>query len=380
MRAKNSYIFIPKAKRKRNDNTIEINNTFPSFCKDYLQIDFMGDLEYSAEEMSKNFSMGYYNVGVFEIKIKSIRYRIDFKISSCNSIYYLDLSFKGRKDVCVKVFEYLNNLFTSNDRINEKYIPIITFDVVSEIYCNNIYPKLNNFERKLRKLMFNVFTSRFKELYFTVSASNQIQTEVKKRIKKVKEEVRIQNYYYYIDMSMIRSILFDKTWTDEEEKKKEKILKKDFSELNENEIKENIKELSPKSNWDRFFTNKGFPDDVEELLKNINCLRNIVAHNRLMTKNQYENLLTLLNNGNKNVEKAIGITETVDFRSINYKSYEETVMKITAFARTIIDNIVLNINLSETISGIQKTIKQYGEIQKVATEIINKSFIDDNKK
>lgn len=380
MKAKNSYIFIPKEERKKTDNTIVINKTFPSFCKDYLKIDFDNNLDYSTKEINKRLSMGYYNVGVFDIKIKNIKYRIDFKISSCNSIYYLDLSFNGRKDICIKVFEYLNDLFTNNDKINEKYIPIITFDVVSEIYCNYIYPKLNNFERKLRKLMFNVFTSRFKDLYFTLSASNEIQNEVKKRIKNGKEDFRIQNYYYYIDMGMIRNILFDKNWTNEEEKKKEKLLKEDFSKIDEKKIKEQIMELSPKSNWDRFFTNKGFPDDIEELLKSINNLRNIVAHSRLMIKKQYENLLTLLNNGNKNVEKAIGITETVDFRIINYKNHEEIFKKIASLTRTIIDNIVLNINLNEAMSGIQKAIEQYAETQKKVNEIISNSFIDDNKK
>ena len=165
-------------------------------------------------------------------------------------------------------------------------------------------------------------------------------------------------------MGMIRNILFDKNWTNEEEKKKEKLLKEDFSKIDEKKIKEQIMELSPKSNWDRFFTNKGFPDDIEELLKSINNLRNIVAHSRLMTKKQYENLLTILNNGNKNVEKAIGITETVDFRIINYKNHEEIFKKIAALSRTIIDNIVLNINLNEAMSGIQKAIEQYAETQK----------------
>lgn len=90
--------------------------------------------------------------------------------------------------------------------------------------------------------------------------------------------------------------------------------------------------------------------------------------------------MTLLNNGNKNVEKAIGITETVDFRIINYKNHEEIFKKIAALTRTIIDNIVLNINLNEAMSGIQKVIEQYAETQKKVNEIISNSFIDDNKK
>ena len=98
-----------------------------------------------------------------------------------------------------------------------------------------------------------------------------------------------------------------------------------------------------------------------------------------MTKEQYENLLTLLNNGNRNVEKAIGITETVDFRIINYNNHEETFKKIAAFTRTIIDNIVLNINLNEAMSGIRKTVEQCAEAQKKIIEIISNSFIDKNK-
>lgn len=45
--------------------------------------------------------------------------------------------------------------------VRDEYVDIISYDAISEFYCNKILPKLNTLERNLRKLLFNIYIVNF---------------------------------------------------------------------------------------------------------------------------------------------------------------------------------------------------------------------------
>ena len=335
MKIINSYIFIPR-KEENKKNEIKLSEYFPTVFHDYFKVT-------SSDELKSIVSLNNrINTGIFNYK----NINIEYKILNVDSVYYLDIIIDETKKNIINCLNDFNNIFLNEVKFNKKYIPIISYDFVSESYCNKVYPILNKFERKFRKLLFLIFTSNFKELYFEKIAPKEMIEKVKGNIRiknnKNKEEYRIQNYFYSIDIGTLRELLFNKNWTLMEEEQKNKLLNEDFSNMTEEEIKNKIKEIEPKSNWERFFYNKGFSDDIEDMMKSINELRNVVAHNKILNENDYLFLKINLEKLIDKIDKAIMITESVDFMEINNNKYRKLFSSITKSINNIIDQIGIN--------------------------------------
>ena len=65
-------------------------------------------------------------------------------------------------DESVKCLEEINRtIMNEKNNFRQTYVPIISFDSVSEYYCNRLHPKLNELDRRLRQLMFQIYISHF---------------------------------------------------------------------------------------------------------------------------------------------------------------------------------------------------------------------------
>ena len=58
-------------------------------------------------------------------------------------------------------------------------IMVISYDAISEYYCNKIYPKLNELERNLRKLLFNIYIVNFGKDYYKATVSEDLKQKLK---------------------------------------------------------------------------------------------------------------------------------------------------------------------------------------------------------
>lgn len=367
MQVVNSYVFIPK-EEKKEENVIRLRDGIPYIFEKHFNIDSEQTLINEISKHPKKFSKDLKEIhnriirGAFDYKKNDIEY----KFICVDGVYYLDIMINSSKAKIIKCLTDFNNLFLSDKAFKENYIPIISYDYVSENYCNKLYPLLNRFERKFRKLLFLIFTSQFKELYFEKTASNEMLNKVKENIKRKKgvnkTEYRIQNYFYSIDMATLRSFLFDKQWTFIEEEAKNELLKKNLSKMTNEELKKEIVKIEPKSNWDRYFQNKGFSNDINITMETINNLRNLVAHNKIIDENDYNLLKNKLESVILEINKATKITESVDFIRINNEKYA----KIFAGIREAVSNMLdgLNYNyFSESIEAVNNSLKELANKQ-----------------
>lgn len=336
MNVVNSYVFIEKKDNIKKTKEIILGANFISIFSKIFDINIeeneMNEMTNNTKRFIKE-NIDLHNTvlrGKFNYKInESKTVTLNFKLVSVTGVYYLDIFLKDKKSNIINALNDINQILLNDKDINKKYIPVVSYDFVSQNFCNRIFPLLNEYERKLRKLMFLTFTSRFKELYFEKTASDDMITNVKGKIKEGKSDTkRIQNYFYSMDMATVREFLFYKSWTDIEEKRKNSILKKDFSKMSNEKIRNLIDSISPKSNWERYFSDKGFDDEIESTMYRINILRNKVAHNKLFSKEEYDEMLILLNNTIKIIDKAIIKTETLDFSKINYSSRLESIINM----------------------------------------------------
>ena len=296
---------------------------------------------------------------------------MNYKFTCVNSSYYLDITIdEATESEGIIVLEKINEILIDNiNDINKEHIIIKSYDRVSEYYCNMIYPKLNTFERKLRKLLYLIYTGRFEKDYFKKTTSKDLQSAIKEKIKskeknkKKKELDYARDFFESFDFGELQHLLFEKRWTELEDLEVNNFLQnnKDLSLLSDKELRDFILSIKPKSDWERFFENKGLSNDISEVIKEIGLLRNKVAHNKSFSKDQYTELNELLEKTEKEIDEAIIITETEDFIKINEEKIQRTLRQFTNSMREMLSSIT---------EAIMPTInKQTESMKEVANQL-----------
>lgn len=251
---------------------------------------------------------------------------VDISIISKNvgDSYFVTVLADGKtKAQLIEAFEYVHSALFATE-IEEDYISIVSYDAVSEYYCNKLYPKLNRVERNLRKLLFNIYVLNFGKEYFEATTTKEMRDKAKSIIQakggvEKKEIQYIKEYFYSMEYADIQQLLFAPRWTkvDEEDKKSFLDTHEDLSKLPDVELRAAINGISPKSDWERFFDAKFQGLNVEKDIETVRVIRNRVAHCKFMQKEQYDSCNKTINALNKALNRAITITEEKDFDDKN---------------------------------------------------------------
>lgn len=273
----------------------------------------------------------------------SVTCRVEFIITEVVDTKYLDIVAMGSsKKQIAECMEDIQQKFFSSC-VRERYIDIISYDAVSEYYCNKIYPKLNTLERNLRKLLFNIYIVNFGMDYYKATIDEELQNKAKQVVnrdsrkeerehikeeytattrKEVEEIERLQRIFYSLDYGDIQSLLFTprETSTDEAENFAFGNEHKDFSDLPEGKLSETSSRYVLRSDWECFFSSKIQISDIKESFEQIRLCRNSVAHCKFFYKEEYDKCNILVNRLNAAIIKAIRITEDKDFANKNAES------------------------------------------------------------
>ena len=119
------------------------------------------------------------------MEIKNILYEVVFTIYNITRYSYLDICVKGKTTYqVVSALEYIHDKIIGSD-IERDYIMIVSYDSVSEYYCNKAYPKLNKLERNLRKLLFSTYTVNFGVDYYQKTVPPDLQKKIERRNTRV---------------------------------------------------------------------------------------------------------------------------------------------------------------------------------------------------
>lgn len=249
-----------------------------------------------------------------DIKIEydtlSVKVTSKFKLSRCDfSIVWKEGDIVTQSIVSVETKELGNRglefledtcekIFSATGSIAKTYHIVNLRDDVSEKYCNRIYPKFNEYERKLKRLLWIVYTANYGISFYKL-LDQHIKTKSKKALKQSKEDALIQNMFYGLDLGDVEQLLFTPRWTDEDRIQFEIAVSEetDYNGLSDAEIKDRIRALRPRSDWDRLFSDL-FSDDLlmcEENIVHIRKLRNCVAHCRKFSSNDFKASRKILN-------------------------------------------------------------------------------------
>ncbi|MBR6984467.1 MAG: hypothetical protein IKH75_13255 [Ruminococcus sp.] len=376
----NHYIFIPKKKeskpkpQKNKDGVTDIS--FPTTIKDYILKTFSPVTEVPNFNIYKN----EYNV---QININNELHDITIRTYSVGKCTYVSVTAcEENEKQAVHCLEEIQSKIYDSD-VEKDYTILVSYDSISEHYCNKIYPKLNMLERNLRRLFFNIYTLNF-DADFLKTFPEEIRNKVYKAIPKkggvVKtNEERTKLFFYSMNYGDIQRILFDKTWTDCDEKKKLEFLSSnpDLTQLTDEELRNSFNRYTPQSDWDRFFRDK-IDDDVnaESLIDSIRVFRNNIAHCKFFNSQAYTECNEKIQELNDAIIKAIKITEEKDFSEKNHKALQESIIRM----REVFTNI------SNTIKDIFKMYydnkdENYNSLKNIADYLknISKNSLDESE-
>lgn len=361
----NSYIFLQRNKSqvkkiKDNEYAIYLKKNVQFVLKEIFNTKdddlTFGELENPTQETEEKVEklLLRKTTGNFQLKIEGIKKNIEFKLSCVDSTEYLDIIVEDNSEETIIMFmKEINRAIISNAELCENYIIITSYDSISEYFCNKVYPKLNEFERKFRKLLYITYTAQFKESYFEITTSKELQEKTKKKIRSKNTDYRIQQYLYSLDFYDLKQLLFEKSWNEYDKKQLNKYLREhtDLSKITDLEIRNKMLSIHPRNDWERLFSNKDLDENFEDIITKIGKLRNIVAHNKLIKEEEYSELSELLDNSIIIIDKAIKITETEDFNKINTEKMFETMEKFSETLKELTNNLIERFNkLMESIT------------------------------
>ena len=414
MEFKNSYIFLKrkstkkeneKAKEKEDKKNIKLSPTFMQLMKKAFD-----EIEFESEKHN------LINNGSIVIRKNKNKKKVLFKYNIICGNCYLDIKVNSNCELtAIGLLNDVNKkLISKNNCFDEFYISIISYDYISEYYCNRLFPYLNEFERKLRKLLFNVYTLNFDLEYYSATPNKELQGDIKKKSIELNKELNEMNSdniskndcltkygFYSLEYSDIDKLLFSDYVSEKDKNKLQDFLKnnEDLSKVGDEELREKFELLKPKHDWDRFFKNKRMGDDFQIIFGDIHRFRNNIAHCKFVSKRQYTKCLSLLKHNIELLDIAISISEEKDFFKKNielqqdsfdrmskmlreavynfYKPFLDNIELLTQSTKQLSDRILsTNNSLSNIISTIPSIVLPEIELTKYD---IPKYFNDDEK-
>lgn len=327
MKEQNSYAYIGNSKtkvvEKEGKKTFILSGVSPKQCiKGIFEEDKIQILE---SELTKL-------IFKTEVSIESDFFEVMVTINNVKHSFYVDIEVEGKtKAKTIKCLEYIHKKLEESDlNTKDDYIQVITYDSISEYYCDKIYPILSRFERSLRHLLLNIYLVYFEQDYYLHQFDENIEEKIKSGVQarggsRQKEITRIKEAFYSLDFKTIEDMLFIDKFTKYEVKKIEKTLSKvdDLSTLSDSELRSLIGSFLPKSDWNRFFADKINGADFKEIFKRIRNNRNKVAHQKFFYKKDYLELKKDLDTFTRAIDKAIEITRDEEFSRQNREYMKE---------------------------------------------------------
>ena len=289
----NDYIFLPKAKKEESFSSSKDTDDAIHIQMEKNVLLYIRNI--FGEPINKNTeNIVFKIVYTYEIEIENIKHEVTFTIHNITRYSYLDICVTGKTTKqMINALEYIQDKIVSSD-IEKRYVMIVSYDSISEYYCNKAYSKLNKLERNLRQLLFNTYTVNFGVDYYEKTVSPDLQKKIKgviqaKGNEEKKQIERLKKFFYSMEFSDIQTLLFTKKWTNVEEENKAKFLSKHekFTELSEEDLRAAFDTFSPKSDWERLFANKVDDNEIEKMIETVRETRNDIAHCKFFYKEQF---------------------------------------------------------------------------------------------
>lgn len=362
----NDYIFLPQIKKENahissNDADDTIRIQMRKRVPFYITSIFGKPINIDTENGMLKI------VYTYALEIKNIVYEVIFTMHNITQYTYLEVCVSGKTvHRVIGTLEYIQEKIVDSD-IEQNYVMIVSYDSISEYYCNKAYPKLNQLERNIRKLLFNTYTVNFGVDYYQKTVPAELQKKIKgviqaKGNEEKKQIERLKKFFYSMEFSDIQDLLFTKKWTMVEEESKAEFLSKHekLTEMSEESLRSAFDTFSPKSDWERLFADKIGNGEIENMIETVRSIRNDIAHCKFFYKDQYNTFNKTVTDLNQLILEAIRLTEEQDFADKQMESIRVALKgmidTVTQFRESMQDSLKSSLqSVSLVINALKKS-------------------------
>ncbi len=254
-----------------------------SFCSskkafvDFLKVDAL--ISISGQKIS-------YRRAAKSKELVSARFRVETdKVKSKQERYFL-LTLECQDEALLDEFnELCDRIRAIGERLSPGRTAINTiWDDVGRIYAEKSYPLINEVENLLRRLI-----AKFMLITVGVNWSKDtIHPELFKKIENFDDPEPYINDLYKLDFIHLKQVLFEKKRDISLDELDRLLSRTAFSD----EDKEKIQKYIPRSNWEKYFSVliEDRESSLEKKWELLYKLRNKVAHNRHVKKEEFEKI------------------------------------------------------------------------------------------
>ncbi|OEC42024.1 HEPN domain-containing protein [Aeromonas sp. DNP9] len=214
----------------------------------------------------------------------TVKFRVETDNIPSNKERYFIVALENTNDQLVDEFSEVGDKIKQIcKRINpESTVINVLWDDVGRHYAYKAYPLINDIENVMRKLI-----SKFMLINVGINWSKEtIHPDLAKKIEKFDEDDIHLNDLYKLDFINLSQVLFQKKRDITLEELDRVLAKTAFDESDKSKILKYV----PKSNWEKYFSSLLGIDSqsLEKKWDLLYKLRNKVAHNRFLTREDFE--------------------------------------------------------------------------------------------
>jgi len=160
------------------------------------------------------------------------------------------------------------------------------WDETSQHYCKKSYPLINTVENLMRKLIFQFMLKSIGSKWIKEAFPQQLKQKISQTAERNDVEDLLKDSLYHADFVQLIELLFER-YTKVQSVND---LFKRLENVEEFDEVEKIKNLKPQSNWERYFSDLIEFENLDETWRTLYDYRNSVAHNKLIRKNDYDEI------------------------------------------------------------------------------------------
>lgn len=220
-------------------------------------------------------------------------------------------------------FIKLNRIFKEALNKTEGKINVL-WDDVGSYYSTLAYPIISDIENTMRKLIAKFMVTKLGSKWDTLSLPSSVTSSLSKKKGKKEDnadkdskgtdeensgthKLSYVTEIHRVDFIDLSKFLFDSYHSKDPGVLYDKIRKIKKTEDVTIEIFDELRNLTPESNWTRYFSQviNFNPEDLKKNWEKLYSLRNSIAHNRFLAKHEYEELQKLCNKIKPILQQAI---------------------------------------------------------------------------
>ncbi len=265
-----------------------------------------------------------------EIEKRKLSYRISVnEVEASNeTVFRIEVTAKQPKDedkvTALEKFDELMN------RVAQKIADLninTVWDNISLYYGKKLYPEISEVEALLREIIYLFMINNVGSEWFNTRTSNRFKAELNKIAQKnnYTECPKIDSLIY-ADFITLGTFFFEKYALKTESVQLFEKLKNKENYTEENMAKI-IEQFEPKSNWDRYFSDKISVDNLIEKWNKLYNYRNRVAHTKKLTKFDYTDAKKIIDELRAKFSECLAHMDEVEMTEEQSDAVEEVAQK-----------------------------------------------------